>query len=287
MLWGFQLEFRQSLRTKKLWVILGIMVLLYIPVFYIIKSIGGSEITVEGAMAFLIQFVTGMAGFFIGILALLMGATAINSEIEKGTLRVAMSKPLKRVGYIGGKFLAHSVVLFLALLLSTVVGTLGVVWLGAPLTAVLVRDVLLLNMLLLLAMVQLVALGYIISTLVKSSSSALGLALVLAFVLFLIMPNVVGYLTFKASMNNPNMGHDEYIELQKEYTTKYLFYVPTSQVGVITGDVSNTDGDLANVTYNGMPYAIKKNPANLGILIGLTLVYLGIGFYRFLRMDLR
>jgi len=284
MLWGFQLEFKQSLRTKKFWVILGIMIVLYIPVFYIIKSFGGGDITVEGAMAFLIQFVTGMAGFFIGILALLIGATAINSEVEKGTLRVAMSKPVKRLSYIGGKFLAHSTVLLLALLLSSVVGILGVVWLGAPLTGELVRDVIILNMLLLLAMVQLVALGYIISTFVKSSSSALGLALVLAFVMFLIMPNVVGYLTFKASLDNPGRLH----EIQKEYTTKYLFYVPTSQVGVITGDVSNTTGDdLSSVTYMGMPYAIKKNLTNLGILVGLTVVYLGIGFYRFSRMDLR
>lgn len=287
MMWGFHLEFKQSLRTKKLWVILGVMVLLYIPVFYIIKSVGGSEITVEGAMAFLIQFVTGMAGFFIGILALLMGATAINSEVEKGTLRVAMSKPVKRVSYIGGKFLAHSVVLLLALLLSTVVGIAGVVWLGAPLTGELIRDVLLLNMLLLLAMIQLVALGYIISTLIKSSGSALGLALVLAFVMFLIMPNVVGYLTFKDISEHPDMSLEEIQQIKKDYTTKYLFYVPTSQVGVITDDVSATDGDLANVTYRGLPCAIKKNPVNLGILIGLTAVYLAIGFFRFLRMDLR
>ena len=282
-MWGFHLEFKQSLRTKKLWVILGIMILLYIPVFYIIKSVGGSEITVEEAMAFLIQFVTGMAGFFIGILALLMGATAINSEVEKGTLRVAMSKPIKRLSYIGGKFMAHSVVLLFALLLSTVVGIAGVVWLGAPLTGELIRDVLLLNMLLLLAMIQLVALGYIISTLIKSSSTALGMALVLAFVMFLIMPNVVGYMSLKASLDHPDRIH----EIQKEYTTKYLFYVPTSQVGVIAGDVSATDEDLANVTYYGMPHAIRENLVNLGILIGLTTVYLGIGFFRFLRMDLR
>ncbi len=287
MMWGFHLEFKQSLRTKKLWVILGIMILLYIPVFYIIKSVGGSEITVGGAMAFLIQFVTGMAGFFIGILALLMGATAINSEVEKGTLRVAMSKPIKRISYIGGKFLAHSVVLLLALLLSTVVGIAGVVWLGAPLTSELIRDVLLLNMLLLIAMIQLVALGYIISTLIKSSGSALGMALVLAFIMFLIMPNVVGYLTFKAISDHPKMSYEELHQLRKEYTTKYLFYVPTSQVSVITGDVSSTDENLANTTYYGLPHAIKKNPVNLGILIGLTVAYLGIGFFRFLRMDLR
>ncbi len=289
MLWGFQLEFKQSLRTKKLWLILGIMILLYIPVFYIMKRSGIEDLTVEGAMTFLIQFVTGMAGFFIGILALLIGATAINSEIEKGTLRVAMSKPIKRLGYIGGKFLAHSAVLLMALLISTLVGVLGVVYLGAPLSGQLVVDVLLLNMLLLLAMIQLVALGYIISTLIRSSSSALGAALVLAFVMFLIMPNIVGYLVIRDTINNPNQ---DMMQLQKEYTTKYLFYVPTSQVGIITRDVgtlTGTPGGFSNVTaeYRGMAYAIRNNLTNFGILVGLTLVYLGIGFYRFLRMDLR
>lgn len=289
MLWGFQLELKQSIRTKKLWLILGIMILLYIPVFYIMKSAGVEDLTVGGAMTFLIQFVTGMAGFFVGILALLMGATAINSEIEKGTLRVAMSKPVKRLGYIGGKFLAHSAVLLMALLISTLVGILGVVYLGAPLSGQLVVDVLLLNMLLLLAMVQLVALGYILSTVIKSSSSALGAALVLAFVLFLVMPNIVGYLTIRDTMNNPNQ---DMLQLQKEYTTKYLFYVPTSQVSVITRDVgtlSDTSGNINSATseYHGVAYAIRNNLTNFGILVGLTLVYLGIGFYRFLHMDLR
>ncbi|MCD6373291.1 MAG: ABC transporter permease [Thermococcus sp.] len=288
MLWGFQLEFKQSLRTKKLWVIMGIMALLYIPVFYIIKRFGGQDLTAEAAMTFLIQFVTGTAGFFIGILALLMGATAINSEIEKGTLRVAMSKPIKRLAYIGGKFLAHSVVLLIALLLSTLIGVLGVVYLGAPLSGQLVEDVLLLNMLLLLAMIQLVALGYILSTVIKSSSSALGAALVLAFVMFLIVPNIVSYMVYKEAMDSPNPSMSDIEQLQKDYTTKYLFYVPTSQVGVITSDVgASSDPDMENLEYNGMTYAIRHNLVNFGIIVGMTLVYLIVGFYRFTRMDLR
>ncbi|ANF23107.1 ABC transporter permease subunit [Thermococcus piezophilus] len=293
MWWGFQLEFKQSLRTKKLWGILGTMALLYIPVFYIMKSAGVQDFTTEEAMSFLIQFVTGMAGFFIGILALLMGATAINSEIEKGTLRVAMSKPIKRLSYIGGKFFAHALVLLIALLISTLIGVLGVVYLGVPLSGQLVTDVLLLNMLLLLAMLQLVALGYILSTVIKSSSSALGAALVLVFVMFLIVPNIVGYMVFKEAMDNPDMSMTELKQLQKDYTTKYLFYVPTSQVGVITGDAGTVSdggfGDYGDVKteYKGMAYAISNNLVNFAIIVVMTLLYLGIGFYRFSRMDLR
>ena len=289
MFWGFRLEFKQSLRTKKLWVILGVMMLLYIPGFYLQKSSGREIETVGEAVSALINSVNGLGSFFIGILALLMGATAINSEIERGTLRVALSKPVKRLGYIGGKFLAHTAILLLALLLTTVIGIIGVVWLGAPVKGQLVTDSLLLNGLLLLAMVQLVALGYIISTHIKSSSTALGVALVVMFVIFMIMPAIVQFMVVKDTLLKDNPDWQAYQEKSREYKTKYLFYVPTTQIDVIVSDATVVKGDIANpsIEYVGIGHAIASNPANLFNLLFLTLAYLAIAFYRFLRMDLR
>ncbi|AEK72556.1 membrane protein, conserved [Thermococcus sp. 4557] len=289
MFWGFQLEFKQSLRTKKLWVILGVMMLLYLPGFYLQKASGEEIETVQQAVSVLISNVNGLGGFFIAILALLMGATAINSEIEKGTLRVAMSKPIKRLGYIGGKFLAHTVVVLMALLLTTLVGIVGLAWLGAPMGSQLVTDSLLLNGLLLLAMVQLIALGYIISTTVKSSSTALGVALIIMFVVFMIMPAIVQFMAAKDTLLSDHPDWEAYQEKSKEYKTRYLFYVPTTQIDVIVSDATKVTGDIENpqVEYVGIGGAIRKNPVNLGILLGLTFVYLALAFYRFLRMDLR
>ncbi|ASJ06839.1 hypothetical protein A3L08_05645 [Thermococcus pacificus] len=289
MFWGFRLEFKQSLRTKKLWVILGVMMLLYIPGFYLQKSSGQEIETVGQAVSTLINGINGLGSFFIGILALLIGATAINSEIEKGTLRVAMSKPIKRLSYIGGKFLAHTAVLLLALLLTTVIGIIGVVWLGAPVKGQLITDSLLLNGLLLLAMVQLVALGYILSTFIKSSNTALGVALVVMFVVFMIMPSVIQFMAAKDTLLSENPDWQAYQEKSKEYQTKYLFYVPTTQIDVIVSDATVIEGDIANpsIEYVGIGHAIKSNPTNLFNLAFLTLVYLAIAFYRFLRMDLR
>ncbi len=289
MFWGFRLEFKQSLRTKKLWVILGVMMLLYLPGFYLQKASGEEIETVQQAVSILINNVNGLGGFFIAILALLMGATAINSEIEKGTLRVAMSKPIKRLSYIGGKFLAHTVVVLMALLLTTLVGIVGLAWLGAPMGSQLVTDSLLLNGLLLLAMVQLVALGYIISTFIKSSSTALGVALVVMFVVFMIMPAIVQFVAAKDTLLSENPDWEAYQEKSEEYKTKYLFYVPTTQIDVIVSDATVVKGDVTNpsVEYVGIGHAIKSNLANLFNLVFLTLVYLAIAFYRFLRMDLR
>lgn len=289
MLWGFRLEFKGSLRTKKLWVILGIMMLLYIPGFYIQKS-GGVEVeTVQEAISTLIGSINGLGGFFISILALLIGATAINSEIEKGTLRVAMSKPVTRLGYIGGKFLAHTVVVALAILLTTLVGVLGLAWLGAPMNGQLITDSLLFNGLLLLAMVQLVALGYIISTTVKSSSNALGVALIIFFIVFMTVPAIVQYMAAKDTLIGDHPDLEAYQAKYKEYQTKYLFYIPTTQIDVIVSDANRITGEAGDlrVEYRGIGRAIRENPVNVGILLGLTLVYLGLAFYRFLRMDLR
>jgi ABC-2 type transport system permease protein len=291
--WGFKLEFKQSLRTKKLWVILGVMMLLYVPGFYLQKANGMEIETVGDAISALISSINGLGAFFIGILAILIGATAINSEIEKGTLRVALSKPVTRLGYIGGKFLAHVTVLLLALLLTTLIGIVGVMWLGAPLDGQLFRDSLLLNALVLLAMIQLVALGYIISTVIKSSSTALGVALVIMFVVFMIMPAIVQFMAASGTLLSDNPDFEAYQEKVKDYQTKYLFYVPTTQIDVIVQDaskVSMTQGPLGpeiEREYLGIGHAITSNPINVFNLTFLTLVYLGIAFYRFLRIDLR
>lgn len=290
MWWGFELEFKSTLRTKKLWVILGIMTLLYIPSFYIAKSNGVKVESLNDAMSVLVGNVNSSASFFIAILAILMGATAINSEIEKGTLRVAMSKPIRRISYILGKFTAHAAILLLALLIATIISVAGVVSLGAPLGAELFKEATLLNMLLLLAMIQLVALGYILSTLIKSSSTALGAALAIFFVIFLIVPSIVQFVAMA-----PYITSDGEIDLQKaqeradEYTKKYLFFVPTSQIDIIVRDARNIEfssGEL-KMNYLGIAHGIRENLPSFLSLVFMTIAYLTITFYRFLRMDLR
>ncbi|ASJ02733.1 hypothetical protein A3L09_05420 [Thermococcus profundus] len=235
-MWGFKLEFKQSLRSKKFIATIVIMMLLYVPFFYIIRQDSDiGTMTTGEFITGIIQFLGGMATFFIAILALLMGATAINSEIEKGTLRVAMSKPVSRLGYITGKMLAQITTLLIALLISALVGIVGFMAIGAPVNGTVVREVILLNLLLLVGLSQLLLLGYLISTVVKSSTSALGLALVLFFVISLIMPSVVGYMAM-TSADHQNKGFEE---VYKDYATKYLFFEPTTQLKIIMNEVED------------------------------------------------
>jgi ABC-2 type transport system permease protein len=238
LLWGFKLELKQSLRSKKFIATILIMMLLYVPFFYIIRQSGDIKTMTTGEfLENLVQFLGGMATFFIAILALLIGATSINSEIEKGTLRVAMSKPISRIGYIIGKMLAHITTLFIALLISAFVAIVGFMAIGAPVNGTVVREVILLNLLLLVGLSQLLLLGYLLSTLIKSSTTALGLALVLFFIISLIMPSVVTYMAF-TSADHQNKDFDE---VYADYATKYLFFEPTTQLKLIMSKVNEEE----------------------------------------------
>ncbi|EEB74450.1 ABC transporter permease [Thermococcus sp. AM4] len=325
-MWGFILELKQSVRSKKFIATLGIMLLLYVPFFYMMKRYGNvSAMEVKDIIGNMIQFLSGMAMFFIAILALLMGTTAINSEIEKGTLRIALSKPISRLNYIIGKMLAQALVIFIALMLSTGTAVIGFVAIGVPLTGLLVREVFLLNMVLFLGLVQLLFLGYLFSTFIKSSTTALGIALVLFFVVSMIAPAIVTFMAL--SHSTP----DNYEEVYSDYATKYLFFDPNAQVGIVLNNVnerkcyeyvqtynketgtvtrktkevptcnnyiSRTNvnetsgtiesmGCICNETYAGIAHSIRKNSVNLGILIGMTIIYGLLAVGRFLRMDLR
>ncbi|WP_297070423.1 ABC transporter permease subunit [Thermococcus sp.] len=298
MMWGFQLELKKGLRTKKIWAVIVILSLIYVPFFYLLKR-SSEELTATSVMGLTISFVSGMAMFFLGIVAIVVGATAINGEIEKGTLRVALSKKITRSGYILGKFLAQITVFGIAILLATLVEFAGMLYIGVNLTGGLVRDLLLINLLLLVVMVEFVAMGYLLSTFLKSSGTALGTGIAVFFILLIFVPLVISY---QAYTHSGNMSINGVQNLSDEYNTKYAFYSPMAQFNVITGHLSKmnpvnrtiTDSmgntrtyTTYNETYQGVAYAIRKRWVNTVLLFLMTAVYFGVAMVRFLRMDLR
>ncbi|WP_297466734.1 ABC transporter permease subunit [Thermococcus sp.] len=296
MLWGFKLEFMKGIRTKKLWAVMVIIIALYIPDFYYMKQVG---VTNElQAIAEIINFSSKTALFFLGILAIIFGAGAINKEIEDGTIRVALSKSVTRLGYVVGKYLGHIVVFGLALLITSFVTLAGLQWVGVSVSKI-TSDVFLLNLLLLLVMLEFLAIGYIISTFIRSSGTSLGVALGVFFLLYIFIPAFVAY---RMSTNIPsNLTVTEYQDYKAEYYTKYLFYSPNAQFIVILDAVNNYKKVTKTVEINGETHkfpqyiaeyagiknAIKKRSINVLLLVVMTLVYLGIATWRFLRMDLR
>ena len=396
MLWGLRLELKKSLRTKKFWAVVIVMLLLYIPVLYAMKSVQpfGRAFTASEIVSNLISMTLSLAKFFITILAIVLGATAINAEITEGTLRIALSKPISRLGYITGKLLGHLVALFVAIFAAVIITIIGVALMGVDVTGSLVSDVVLLNLAILVAMLEFLAMGYIISLFVKSTSTAIGIAIVVLFLVSLMSPilvdyfahskaeqltrekfgsnwetmdyEVAHYINYNQSMNETgpyswrqhkspyDYLNEQYNRIKRDYKRKYLFFDPITQLDYLLGNLSkkvhvtvtnttyypvvhngsimhpdykhplktetkNTteDGYCSGATYSGgssegivvingtevykqkefrcysmdvyqgVGYSIRKNLDRLWVLLGVTFVYLGIAFYRFLRMDLR
>jgi len=282
--WGFQLEFMKGLRTKKLWAILAIIIALYVPAFYVLKQ--SHVISEREAIAGIITFSSNTALFFLGILAIVIGAGAINKEIEDGTIRIALSKSVTRLGYVIGKYAGQFVVFGVALLITSFVTLAGLHWVGVSVSKI-TSDVFLLNLLLLLTMLEFMAIGYIISTFVRSSGTSLGVALGVFFLLYILLPVVVSY---EAGPHAPqNASIQETLNYKAKCYTKYLFYSPNAQFSVILDAVNSYYENNGRLTaeYAGVGRAIRERSTNVALIVIMTIVYLGIATWRFLRMDLR
>ena len=306
-MWGFELELKKSLRMKEFWLILVLILLIYAMAFREVNdNLEGASDPQGVLLTSLIGYIAISAFLFVGVYALIAGATSINSELENGTIRVALSKPLGRVSYLLGKFLGQSVSIIVAMVFATVLSFAITKHYGLSLSWRLASDLALANGLVLLAILQLLALGLFISTFVHSSNTALGLALVIFFVTILVAPQVVdGWAEDRADKEFGLHERGDFVklspeqrtayqerldELYKEYHLKYLFYVPQVLMLDVIKDVEtmkfNADGTYT-VEYLGVDYALSRNPTQVGAIVGLIPVYLALALIRFRRMDLR
>jgi len=253
----------------------------------------GNVTSEKEAIAVIINHVINMALLFLGILAIVFGAGAVNKEIEDGTIRIALSKSVTRLEYFLGKFLAQGLVLFLAIILTSAVTVTGLKWVGVGVGKIF-TDVVLLNLLLLLVMLEFIAIGYIMSAFIRSSGTSLGVALAVFFVIYLVIP---AYVDYKIYVANEKMPREELGKIKEEYYTKYLFFSPVAQLEVITDStmkevtkrVVSSHGVYESISYEyvGLWNAMKTRAVNVMLMLAMTLVYLGIATWRFLRMDLR
>ncbi|CAD5245211.1 ABC transporter permease [Thermococcus camini] len=306
-MWGFELELKKSLRTKKFWLILVLILLIYAMAFREVKdNLEGATNPQELLVTSVVGYIAVSAFLFIGLYALMAGATSVNSDLENGTVRIALSKPLGRVSYLLGKFLGQALSIVVAMLFATLLSFVITKYYGLSLTASLVGDLVLSNVLILVAMLQLLALGLLISTFIRSSNTALGLALVLFFVTGLVMPQIVdgfaedkakeefgikGWKDFdKLSKDELSAYRERLNELYREYHLKYLFYAPQVLMLDVFTDIDRTtfnDDGTYTVEYIGVKRAMADNSAQTALIAGLTPVYLGLALFRFRRMDLR
>lgn len=109
-----QAEFRIALRNR--WVAIAILMMV---LFAAVLSAAGSAPTGElGAdkLTVTVASLTSLAVYLVPLIALLMSFDAIAGEVERGTLALVLTYPVRRWELVLGKFLSHLMVLALAVI---------------------------------------------------------------------------------------------------------------------------------------------------------------------------
>jgi ABC-type transport system involved in multi-copper enzyme maturation permease subunit len=143
----------------------------------------------------------------LSFFCIVLAYNAISGEVESGTLRLVLSNPLSRGGFLASKFLAHLVILLAATIIGTLISLLilslnGVIELN--LRVLQAYGVFLLGTTLYVSFFLLLSMG--ISALVRSSASSLVL-LVLVWATLNVMIPQTSYLIGARAVKYPNVGN--------------------------------------------------------------------------------
>lgn len=109
-------EFRNDLRNR--WVVAAtlLMAVFALALAFLGSAPGGT--TGAGRIDLLVVSLASLSIFLVPLLALLLSHDAVVGEVERGTMLLLLAYPVSRADIIGGKFLAHLGIVFIAVLLG-------------------------------------------------------------------------------------------------------------------------------------------------------------------------
>ncbi|QDA30349.1 ABC transporter permease [Thermococcus indicus] len=223
-----------------------------------------------GLSGLLRALISALNGVFLPFVVLPLGAVSIGSAIENGTVRVLLSKPLRRRDFFLGTLLSDVFAVFIGTALYVVFLVAYALHLGAPMSKTLELG-LTFGSLLLLSLVQYLALGYLLSAFMRGRK-ALFLSLIFAFLLGFAVPIAV----IAAS----NSAGGSFVDALAK--NSLLVPSPFLQYTVLAMAVS----PRRNLPPKSLS-EILNYPGNLAMLVVPTLVYLAISWLRFRKADLR
>lgn len=178
-------EFKDNLRNRWLWLMAGMLLILSLCVSFMGGAVSGSLVVSESAQIF--SGLVTLAVFILPLGAILLSYDSFVGERESGTLLLLLTYPLARWHLVCGKLLGHAYVIATACLLGFGLTALLLVALGEAHTrlALVTGFIHLIGSGILLSLVF-VLLGYCVSLCVREKAKALGVLLLLWFVLVLV-----------------------------------------------------------------------------------------------------
>ena len=178
-------EFKDNLRNRWLWMMTAILLLLSLSVSFMGSAISGSLTMFEPAQT--LSGLVTLSVFILPLGAILLSYDSFVGEKESGTLLLLLTYPLARWHLLCGKFLGHGCVMAIACILGFGVTGLMLVLLGdAKVQLSIVSGFTHLILSSILLSLIFILLGYWVSLCVREKAKALGILLILWFVLALI-----------------------------------------------------------------------------------------------------
>ncbi|MCU8021030.1 MULTISPECIES: ABC transporter permease [unclassified Shewanella] len=178
-------EFKDNLRNRWLWMMAGILLLLSLCVGFMGSAVSGNLVVFEPAQ--ILSGLVTLSVFMLPLGAILLSYDSFVGEKESGTLLLLLTYPLARWHLVCGKFLGHACVMTIACILGFGLTGLILISLGDTQTqlSIAIGFTHLIMSSILLSLVF-VLLGYWVSLCVREKAKALGILLILWFVLVLV-----------------------------------------------------------------------------------------------------
>ncbi|MGD2052671.1 MAG: ABC transporter permease subunit [Gammaproteobacteria bacterium] len=174
ILWQLALkELRDGLRNR--WIAAAIIVLAALALALSLLGSAPTGSLRASAMDITVISLASLSVYLVPLIALMLSFDALAGELERGTMMLLLTYPVKRWQVIIGKFIGHVMILFIAI----VVGYGGTILVMILLTGISSEGwqayVVMMATSLLLGAVF-IALGYLVSVLVKERATAAGAA---------------------------------------------------------------------------------------------------------------
>ncbi len=167
-------ELRDGLRNRWVLAITGLLAALALTLAFLGAAPTG--VVKVSALAITVVSLSSLSIFLVPLIALLLSYDAIVGEIERGTMALLLAYPVARWQIVIGKFLGHLAILGISTLIGYGLAGLALHFVGNDDQAAWSAFALMVGSSVLLGGVF-VALGYLVSTLVRDRGTAGGIAI--------------------------------------------------------------------------------------------------------------
>lgn len=211
-------EFSDIVSGKRLWLLIGLIVLMYILSMASLRLYPESLINVDMVFSSAI----GSVSFIAPLLGIAFGYDEISRERESGTLRLLLSRPIYRDNVINGKILSSLTVVGIIIFASTfITASIAIIFYGVPVSLGDFAKLMLFSISSIVLAFSYYSISLFLSVFLKKSSHALLLSLLIWTIFTLIIPMISSLIAIflVPPITIPGEASQEQL---REYTRRYM-----------------------------------------------------------------